>query len=251
MEKCAFCDSETSEVCVMQVFNLLYICRDCISLFLSSNSNSADTLPSSQDNQVCEKCFQKPPSHFQVTCRYMKKVCQSCKLLTKKKPCDCPMQLFCQNHFSKNQSVVFIKIKWQSYLRSRANLKEYCQVRFELSKLKKKFERKNEEIESEIKKMKDFEGLIKKGITECIADKETKISKYQNELNILFDNIPKQIKDHELTEKYSKYHSLLESPEKRELFFKQELFSEFRMQDITKYLDSKFTLETFLLENYF
>jgi seryl-tRNA synthetase len=151
----------------------------------------------------------------------------------------------------KGKSVVFIKIKWQNYLKSRESLRDYNQVKYELSKLKKKFKKKDQEIENEIRKMTEFQNLIKMGISECITEKERKISVYKEELNGIMSSIPKQIKDHELAGKYSKYNALLESTDIRESFFQQEVFWQDRLDDITKLIDLKFQLELLPLDKYF
>lgn len=253
METCTFCGTEYSSLVVLQIEKLVLICRECVQTIEKRNKDIDKytwSLPQiNKNNDVCKKCFLSEPSFFKVTFKKLinvtklTKVCNECKSLVKKKECSCAIPLFCHQHFKAGTSVVFIKIKWRKYLKSRNDLKGYNHVTAETRKLKQVFKNKNEDVEKLVKKIEDIRNGLKKNVRNSILEKKSQIENYKDQVKTLFFGISKQIKEHELIGEYSKYYRLLESTDIRENFFSQKLMETQKVNYLKNELEERFCIK--------
>lgn len=246
METCSFCNKESPLLTIVQFEQLIFICQQCIGDLRQRQSDIERYMSPeyriSKSNDVCKKCFLSEPTHIKVTLKKFTKVCSACIPLIKKQRCSCNNPLSCKEHFKAGKSAVFIKIKWKNYLKSRDDLRDYNNLKNNMKKIKEIFEKKNNEIHKMIENIDNIKSGLKDKVRNSILEKKSQINKYKDDVKILFSGISKQIKEHELIGKYSKYYRLLES-DIRQDFFSQNIMETQKVSNLKSELEERFCLK--------
>ena len=73
--------------------------------------------------------------------------------------------------------------------------------------------------------------------------KKSQINNYKDQVRTLFFGIPKQIKEHELIDKPSKYYRLLESTDVRDRFFTQKVMETQVVNNLKNELEERFCVK--------